>query len=39
MVKSETIENRVTTNVTTALAGTAPGVQVISSSGDPASNG
>ena len=39
MVKSETIENRVSTNVTTALAGTAPGVQVISSSGDPASNG
>lgn len=39
MVKSETIENRVATNVTTALAGTAPGVQVISSSGDPASNG
>ena len=38
MVKSETIENRVTTNVTTALAGTAPGVQVISSSGDPASS-
>ena len=39
MVKSETIENRIATNVTTALAGTAPGVQVISSSGDPASNG
>ena len=39
MVKSETIENRISTNVTTALAGTAPGVQVISSSGDPASNG
>ena len=39
MVKAETIENRVTTNVTTALAGTAPGVQVISASGDPASNG
>ncbi len=39
MVKAETIENRVTTNVTTALAGTAPGVQMISSSGDPASNG
>lgn len=39
MVKAETIENRVTTNVTNALAGTTPGVQVISSSGDPASNG
>ena len=39
MVKAETIEARVTTNVTTALAGTTPGVQVISSSGDPASNG
>ena len=39
MVKSETIENRVATNVTTALAGTTPGVQVISASGDPASNG
>ena len=39
VVKSETIENRVATNVTTALAGTTPGVQVLSSSGDPASNG
>ena len=39
VVNSETIEARVTTNVTTALAGTTPGVQVISSSGDPASNG
>ena len=39
MVKAETIENRVTTNVTNALSGTTPGVQVISSSGDPASNG
>ena len=39
MVKAETIEARVSTNVTTALAGTAPGVQVISSSGDPADNG
>lgn len=38
MVKSETIENRITTNVTTALAGTAAGVQVISASGDPSSN-
>ena len=39
VVNAETIENRVTTNVTNALAGTTPGVQVISSSGDPASNG
>ena len=39
MVKAETIEARVTTNVTSALAGTTPGVQVISSSGDPASGG
>ena len=38
MVGTETIEARVATNVTTALAGTAPGVQVISSSGDPASS-
>ena len=39
VVNAETIENRITTNVTSALAGTTPGVQVISSSGDPASNG
>ncbi len=39
VVKSETIASRVSTNVTTALAGTTPGVQMISSSGDPASNG
>ena len=39
MVKAETIENRVATNVTSALAGTTPGVQIISSSGDPTSNG
>ena len=39
MVKAETIENRVTTNVTNALSGTTPGVQVIGSSGDPASGG
>ncbi len=39
MVKAETIENRVATDVTSALAGTTPGVQVISSSGDPASGG
>ena len=38
MIGTETIEARVTTNVTSALAGTSPGVQVISSSGDPASS-
>ena len=37
MVDASTIESRVSTNVTSALAGTTPGVQVISSSGDPAS--
>ena len=39
MVGSDAIESRVSTNVTSALAGTVPGVQVISSSGDPASGG
>ena len=39
MIDAETIENRISTNVTSALAGTTPGVQVISSSGDPASSG
>ena len=39
MVDSQTIESRVSTNVTSALAGTTPGVQIISSSGDPASSG
>lgn len=39
VVKAETIENRVATDVTNALAGTTPGVQVISSSGDPAAGG
>lgn len=39
MIDAETIENRVSTDVTSALAGTTPGVQVISSSGDPASGG
>ena len=39
MVGAEAIEARTVTNVTSALAGTAPGVQVISSSGDPASSG
>ncbi len=38
-VKSETIERKVATSVTSALAGTTPGVQVISSSGDPAGGG
>ena len=37
MIDAQTIESRVSTNVTSALAGTTPGVQVISSSGDPAS--
>ena len=37
MVDAKTIESRVSTNVTSALAGTTPGVQVISPSGDPAS--
>ena len=37
MVDSKTIESRVSTNVTSALAGTTPGVQIISPSGDPAS--
>ena len=39
MLDAETIESRVSTNVTSALAGTTPGVQLISSSGDPASGG
>ncbi len=38
MVNSEAIEARVATDVTRALAGAAPGVQVISPSGDPASS-
>ena len=37
-IDSKIIEKKITTNVTNALAGTTPGVQVISSSGDPASN-
>ena len=36
MVDAQTIESRISTNVISALAGTAPGVQVISPSGDPA---
>ncbi len=39
MVKSEAIEKKITTNVTSALAGTTPGVQVISSTGDPTAGG
>ena len=39
MVKSDQIAKRVTSSVTNALAGTTPGVQIISSSGDPASGG
>ena len=39
MVDAQTIESRVSTDVTSALAGTTPGVQVISSSGDPAASG
>ncbi len=38
MVKSEDIQKKIATNVTSALAGTTPGVQVISSSGDPTGN-
>ena len=38
MVKSEEISKKITSNVTSALAGTAPGVQIINSSGDPTSN-
>ena len=39
MIGAEAIEARVSTDVTAALAGTTPGVQIISSSGDPASGG
>ena len=38
VVDAESIEKKIATNVTSALAGTTPGVQVISSSGDPTSN-
>ena len=37
-VDAEKIEAHVATNVTTALAGTTPGVQYMSSNGDPTSN-
>ncbi|MBR1632402.1 MAG: SusC/RagA family TonB-linked outer membrane protein [Bacteroidales bacterium] len=39
MVKSDAIEKKVATSVTSALAGTTAGVQMYSSSGDPASGG
>ena len=39
MVKEEVIEKKINSNVTAALAGTTPGVQVITSSGDPAAGG
>ena len=39
MIGAETIESRVSTDITAALAGTTPGVQIISSSGDPAAGG
>ena len=39
MVSGEKIASHIATNVTSALAGTTPGVQIIQSSGDPASNG
>ncbi len=38
-VEAEVIEKKVATSVTSALAGTTPGVQVTSSSGDPAGGG
>ena len=38
-VKAETIEKKVATSVTSALAGTTPGVQITSASGDPAGGG
>lgn len=39
VVSSDEIAKRVTSTVTNALAGTTPGVQVISSTGDPAAGG
>ena len=38
MVKSDVIEKKIATNVTSALAGTTPGVQLFSASGDPTGN-
>ena len=39
MVKTEDIEKKIASNVTSALAGTTAGVQMLSSSGDPAGGG
>lgn len=39
VVKSDAIKSHVSTSVTSALAGTTPGVQILSSNGDPASGG
>ena len=39
MVKSDDIEKKITSSVTSALAGSTPGVQVISSNGDPTAGG
>ena len=39
MVKSDDIEKKITASVTSALAGTTPGVQLISSNGDPTAGG
>ena len=39
VVKSDAIEAHISTSATKALAGTTPGVQFISSNGDPASGG
>ena len=38
MVKEEAIEKKIATNVTSALAGAAPGVQILTTSGDPTSS-
>ena len=39
VVKSESIEKHVSSSVVGSLAGTTPGVQILSSSGDPAAGG
>ena len=39
MVDEETISRKLSSKVTSALAGTTPGVQIISSSGDPTGSG
>ena len=38
VIGAESIEKQVATNVTSALAGSTPGVQFVASNGDPASN-